>query len=247
MVKALANRNFGIGFDQIAVIFQGGPNKTTAHLKFWNSDGSPSATCGNATRCIAKMLMEETNTNYIKLSTDHKILHCKKSKNGTISVNMGMPDVGWAEIPLAYECDPLHLPIDGEPVATNFGNPHCTFFVKNISKFNIAEFGRIYETHALFPEKTNVQLAEIIDEGSIKIKVWERGTGVTMASGSSSCAVAVAAIRRGLSGKENRILLDGGELKVYWGNDGVWLSGETAHIYDGVISEEFLFNWKDCY
>ena len=153
---------------------------------------------------------------------------------------MGKPGLLWTEIPLLEDCNTLHLPIDGDPIATSMGNPHCTFFVPNINTCNINSFGKKYETHKLFPQKTNVQIAQVIEHGIIKIKVWERGVGQTMASGSSACAVAVAASRRGLSGEKNTIILDGGELGIFWADDGVWMSGETAYIYDGEISEEFL-------
>ena len=247
LIKELAHRNCGVGFDQLAIIFKSNDKKVDEYLKFWNSDGSPSLTCGNATRCIAQLLMDEKRVKSLKLLTDHTILHCKRDKDGEIFVNMGKPNFGWSDIPLAYKCNTLKLPLEGEPVATNLGNPHCTFFVKNLNNFDIVEFGKKYEKHPLFPKKTNVQLAEIIDAGRIKVKVWERGVGYTMSSGSSSCAVAVAAARKGLSGQNNKILLDGGELDINWGNDGVWMSGKTAHIYDGEISSKFLSNWKDYY
>ncbi len=247
LIRELAHRNCGVGFDQLAIIFKSNDKKVDEYLKFWNSDGSPSLTCGNATRCIAQLLMDEKRVQSLKLLTDHTILHCKQDKDGEIFVNMGKPNFVWSDIPLAHKCNTLKLPLEGEPVATNLGNPHCTFFVKNLNNFDIVEFGKKYEKHPLFPKKTNIQLAEIIDAGRIKVKVWERGVGYTMSSGSSSCAVAVAAARKGLSGQNNKILLDGGELDINWGNDGVWMSGKTAHVFDGVISRKFLSNWKDYY
>ncbi len=244
-IRVLSNRNFGIGFDQLAVIYKTDNSSVAAHLKFWNSDGSPSATCGNATRCIARMLMEELKTDSINLSTDFTILESRRDNFGNIAVNMGIPLFGWSDIPLAYECDTSDLPIEGNPIATNIGNPHCTFLVENIDDYSISQFGQKYENHELFPERTNVQLAQILNNSEIRVKVWERGAGITMSSGSSSCAVTVAASRRGLIGKKSRIILDGGELEVVWGKDGVWMSGETAHVYDGTISNELFSNWKN--
>jgi diaminopimelate epimerase len=240
LIKILSNRHLGVGFDQLAIIYETVEKNVSAYVKFWNSDGSLSATCGNATRCIARMLMNEKQLNFLSLLTDHGTLYCKNNSANIISVNMGKPGLLWTEIPLLEDCNTLHLPIDGDPIATSMGNPHCTFFVPNINTCNINSFGKKYETHKLFPQKTNVQIAQVIEHGIIKIKVWERGVGQTMASGSSACAVAVAASRRGLSGEKNTIILDGGELGIFWADDGVWMSGETAYIYDGEISEEFL-------
>ena len=239
LVKALSNRNLGVGFDQLAVIYE--PIATTADclLKFWNNDGSVSPTCGNASRCIADLLFQEKKINSAVLETDAGLLQCK-IKNGLGSVNMGNPKLAWNEIPLAIECDTLHLPLEGDPVATSMGNPHCTFFVKNIDSFDISEFGHSYEKHQLFPNRTNVQIAQIMKNDTIRVKVWERGTGKTLASGSSSCAVAVAAYRRGLTNKTTNIILDGGELQIIWSQEGVWMSGETKKVFEGTLSDDFL-------
>ena len=240
LVKMLSNRNLGVGFDQLAVIYTTDSVDTEGHLKFWNSDGSVSTTCGNATRCIADMIMKEKNVPELNLKTDSGILACKRNEGGTVSINMGLPKFLWSEIPLAVECETLHLPLEGDPVATNMGNPHCTFFVNDLERFDINHFGKIYETHLLFPFGTNVQLAQLIDQNTLRVKVWERGAGRTLASGSSSCAVAVAANRRGLVEKKVRIILDGGELEIFYSENGVGMSGETSNVFAGIISEDFL-------
>ncbi len=229
---AMADRNRGIGFDQLAVIETS--DKADARLTFLNADGSPSAACGNATRCIARHLMDEGRTDTLRLLTDNGLLHALDAGEGLTSVNMGHPKTFWDEIPLAEELDTLHLPIDGDPVATSMGNPHCTFFVPDADAVDLAAFGPRHEYHLLFPQRTNVQVATVIDPGRIRMRVWERGTGITLASGSSSCATAVAAARRGLTGREVRITLDGGEIAVRWADDGVWMTGPTAHVFDGV-------------
>ena len=240
LIKMLSNRNLGVGFDQLAVIYKTDSPDTEGHLKFWNSDGTVTATCGNASRCIAKMVMEEKNMSELNLKTDSGILECKRNEGGLVSVNMGLPKFLWSEIPLAVECETLNLPLEGDPVATNVGNPHCTFFVDDIEKFDIDYFGKTYETHLLFPNRTNVQLAQLVDHNTIRVKVWERGAGRKLASGSSSCAVAVAANRRGLVGKRVHIILDGGELEIFYSSNGVWMSGETSNVFSGTISEDFL-------
>jgi diaminopimelate epimerase len=147
---------------------------------------------------------------------------------------MGAPQLLWHEIPLARAMDTLSLPIDGAPTATGMGNPHCTFFVPDATTVDLERLGALYEHDPLYPQRTNVQFASIIGPDHLRMRVWERGVGVTLASGSSSCATAVAAHRRGLTGRKVRIDLDGGTLMVDWREDGVWMSGPTAHVFDGV-------------
>jgi len=237
MAQAIGHRQFGVGFDQLAVITQGAGD---AHLTFYNSEGSLSAACGNATRCIARYLMDESGRDSLHLTTARGDLAAKDAGGGLTSVNMGHPQLNWDEVPLAREMDTLHLPIDGDPVATGMGNPHCTFFVENAEAVPLEQFGPRYEHHPLFPERTNVQVASVVGPDHIRMRVWERGVGLTLASGSSSCAVAVAAARRGLTGRDVRIDLDGGTLRVEWREDGVWMTGPTVHVCDGVITPDFL-------
>ena len=146
----------------------------------------------------------------------------------------------WAEIPLAEPTDTLELPIEGGPVATGMGNPHCTFFVEDAEAVALATFGPRYEHHPLYPQRTNVQVASLLGENHLRMRVWERGVGVTLASGSSSCATAVAAARRGLTGRSVRIDLDGGSLQIDWREDGVWMTGGTAHVFDGHFTAQWL-------
>ena len=237
LAKGIAHRHFGIGFDQLAVISDGPGD---AHLTFYNADGSTSAACGNATRCIARLLMDETGRSALKLTTERGTLHARDAGDGLTSVNMGHPQLDWREVPLAEEMDTLELPIEGTPTATGMGNPHCTFFVENAEAIPLAEFGARYEYHPLYPERTNVQVAQVIGPDHIRMRVWERGVGITLASGSSSCATAVAAARRGLTGRKVRIDLDGGTLWVDWRDDGVWMTGPTCHVFSGTLTPEFL-------
>ena len=237
LVRALGNRRTGIGFDQLALIETGAAD---AHLTFWNADGSMSAACGNATRCIARFVMDETGQTTLRLTTARGELQATDAGNGLVSVNMGHPQTLWNEIPLIEAMDTLELPIEGGPTATGMGNPHCTFFVEDAEAVPLDRFGPRYEHHPLYPDRTNVQVAQVVGPDHIRMRVWERGAGVTPSSGSSSCATAVAAARRGLTGRRVRIDLDGGTLHIDWREDGVWMTGPATHVCDGTITAEFM-------
>ncbi len=237
LARGIGHRQFGVGFDQLAVIERG---EADAHLVFYNADGSTSAACGNATRCIARFLMDETGKSELTLTTERGTLQACDAGDGLTSVNMGHPQLLWNEIPLAEEMDTLELPIEGGPTATGMGNPHCTFFVDNAEAIPMEEFGARYEYHPLYPERTNVQVAQIVTPDHIRMRVWERGVGITLASGSSSCATAVAAARRGLTGRKVQVDLDGGTIWIDWREDGVWMTGPTAHVFSGTLTPEYL-------
>nr|WP_152541103.1 diaminopimelate epimerase [Sulfitobacter noctilucae] len=237
LAQGISHRHFGVGFDQLAVITKGSGD---AHLTFYNADGSTAAACGNATRCVARFLMDETGKALLHLTTDRGDLAAKDMGNRITSVNMGHPQLDWQDIPLSHDVDTLNLPIEGAPVATGMGNPHCSFFVDDVSAVDLETLGPRIEHDPLYPERTNVQVAQIVGPDHIRMRVWERGVGVTLASGSSSCAVTVAAARRGLTGNAVRMDLDGGSLEVAWRDDGVWMTGPTAHVFSGTLTPEFL-------
>ena len=238
LIRKLGDRNFGVGFDQLGIIQNS--EVSDAHLTFFNSDGSISATCGNATRCIANFLMLETKKDEIDLSTDHISLQAKREIDGSVSVNMGLPDIRWQKIPLLEEVDTLFLPIPGQPTATSMGNPHCSFFVDNLDQVKIEAEGAKIENHPLFPQKTNVQFVSVISQDRLRVRVWERGVGVTKASGSSACAVVAASVRRKITGNQVHVDLDGGTLVVNYKDDGIWMNGPTMHVFDGQINTQFL-------
>ncbi|MDD9717918.1 diaminopimelate epimerase [Dinoroseobacter sp. PD6] len=238
LVAALADRHRGVGFDQLAVIAPA--PEADAHLTFYNADGSTSAACGNATRCIARMILDETGATALRLSTDRGLLLAEDAGDGLTRVNMGQPQTLWSEVPLAEAMDTLELPIEGTPTATGMGNPHCTFFVADAEAIPLDTFGPRYEHHPLYPQRTNVQVAQIVGPDHIRMRVWERGVGVTLASGSSSCATGVAAARRGLTGRKTRIDLDGGTLWIDWREDGVWMTGPTMTVFEGRLTPQFL-------
>ncbi len=238
LARALGDRHRGVGFDQLAILDDA--SDADIALTFYNSDGSTAGACGNATRCIADHEMTRRNTNSFSLRTERGRLEARRADNGMASVNMGAPIFEWEKIPLAEEVDTLHLPIDGNPTATGMGNPHCTFFVEDAEEIDLSTRGAEMEHHPLFPERTNVQFASVVDKNHLRMRVWERGVGVTLASGSSSCAVAVAAARKELTERSVTIDLDGGRIFIDWRDDGVWMTGPTAHVFSGQLTPGFL-------
>jgi diaminopimelate epimerase len=238
LARALGDRHRGVGFDQLALIEDSADADLA--LRFWNSDGSPSSTCGNATRCIARTEMDRTGRHHLTIRTERGLLQARNAGGGHTAVNMGAPRLDWQDIPLARAMDTLELPMEGSPTATSMGNPHCTFFVPDVEAVDLLRFGPAHEHHALFPQRTNVQVVQVMTRDRLRVRVWERGAGLTEASGSSSCAAAVAAARRGLAEREVTVLLDGGELRIQWAEDGVWMTGPTAHVFSGILSSAFL-------
>ncbi len=238
LARAVGDRHRGVGFDQLAVIETDG--EADFALTFFNADGSFAGACGNATRCIARAEMKRTGAATLTIRTERGILQAEDAGEGLTRINMGAPLLGWQDVPLAQEMDTLHLPIDGDPVATGMGNPHCTFFVPDVDAVDLEVFGPAHEHHPLFPERTNVQVVQVLGKDLLRMRVWERGVGVTLASGSSCCAVVVAAARRGLTGRSVEVDLDGGRMSIEWRDDGVWMIGPTAHVFSGRLTADFL-------
>ncbi len=241
-IKGIAHRQMGIGFDQLTVIEAS--DKADAHLVFYNADGSVSAACGNATRCIARHLMSDSGKSELLLTTERGTLQAKDAGGGLTSINMGQPMLDWHDVPLATAMDTLALPLEGSPTATGMGNPHCTFFVEDAESVDLTERGAEIEHHPLFPERTNVQFVSVMGPDHLRMRVWERGVGITLASGSSSCATAVAAARKGLTGRSVKIDLDGGQILIDWRDDGVWMTGPTMHVSSGSFTREFWNSLK---
>ena len=238
LARALADRHRGVGFDQLVVIAD--DDAADLRLTFYNSDGSTSGACGNATRCVARFEMARTGVDRLRLRTEAGVLDAEDAGSGLARVNMGAPRLDWAGVPLAEAMDTLELPIEGVPTATGMGNPHCSFFVADAEAVVLERFGARYEHHPLFPERTNVEIVQVLAPDRIRLRIWERGAGVTLASGSCACAAAVAAARRGLTGGAVEVVTDGGSLWIDWRGDGVWMTGPTAHVFDGVLTEAFL-------
>jgi diaminopimelate epimerase len=238
LAAAIGHRHLGVGFDQLALI-QESPN-ADAHLIFYNADGSTAGACGNATRCVARHLFTESGRDSLVLETERGLLACEDAGNGLTRVNMGQPMFDWADIPLVHKIDTLELPIDGAPSAMGMGNPHMTFVVEDAEVVDLEGIGAVMEHHPLYPERTNVEFISSLGKNTIRMRIWERGVGVTMASGSGSCAAAVTAARRGLTSRQVTVHLDGGIIDIDWREDGVWMTGPTAHVFDGVFTADFL-------
>ncbi len=238
LARILGDRNRGVGFDQLAEIRDS--DSADFALDFWNNDGSRAGACGNATRCVADYMMRQLGKEAVTLVTARGGLSALRLSDGRVSVNMGAPQLDWQSVPLSHEVDPLHLPLAGDPVAVGMGNPHCVIFVENAEAVDLPGIGPAYEHDPLYPQRTNVEFASLIGPDHLRMRVWERGAGITLACGSGACATAVAAHLRGLTGRRVTLDLDGGVLEIDWREDGVWMSGPVAHVFDGWLSPEFL-------
>lgn len=238
LARALGDRHRGVGFDQLAEILDA-PDADFL-LEFWNADGTRAGACGNASRCVADAIMAETGAGDVAFRTERGRLHAKRLSDGRVSVNMGPPALDWRAIPLRDDVDILHLPIAGDPAAVGMGNPHCVFFVADAEAVDLHARGPKVEHHPLFPQATNVEFASPAGPDRLRMRVWERGTGVTLACGSGACATAVAAHLRGLTGRHVTLDLDGGVLEIDWRDDGVWMTGPTAAVFEGRLSDAFL-------
>ncbi|MEM9043801.1 MAG: diaminopimelate epimerase [Pseudomonadota bacterium] len=239
LVQLIGDRHRGVGFDQLAEIFLS--DEADAELIFWNADGSTAGACGNATRCIAHELMVESGVQTLSLRTERGLLTCRRREDGLVEVDMGPPMLDWQDVPLADAVDTLYLPIEGGPAALSMGNPHCTFFVEDAEAVDLATLGPEIENHPLFPKRTNVQVLQILSRNHARMRVWERGVGLTLASGSSSCAAVVNAVRRGLMDRRTTLTLDGGEIEITWAENGdVLMAGPIAYAFEGVLSPELI-------
>lgn len=237
LARVVGDRNRGVGFDQLAEIRDG--ENTDISLDFWNADGSRAGACGNATRCVASEWMAETGRDAVTIRTTRGVLH-GEMRGPDVWVNMGPPVLDWTGVPLARDVDLLHLPIKGDPVAVGMGNPHAVFFVDDISAVDVAGRGAAVEHDPLYPQATNVEFVEVRSREEVRMRVWERGTGITLACGSGACAVAVAAHQRGLTDRHIRMEVDGGWLELDWREDGVWMTGPVQRVFDATLSPDLL-------
>ena len=239
-VRAIADRRRGVGCDQLVLIEPA--DGADARLRFFNADGGESGACGNGARCVAASLMREAGVERLNLAVGERSLEATIGADGVVTLDMGPAQLDWREVPLARECDTLRLdialgPLEG-PVAVGMGNPHAVFFTDDAEDIDLAGLGPQIEHHPLFPERANVGVATVIDETHIRLRVWERGTGITLACGSGACAALVAANRRGLAGRAAEMMMDGGALHVAWRDDDhVLLSGPVATSFTGVLDD----------
>ncbi len=223
-IKHICDRNFGVGCDQLVVLEPS--DKADIFARFYNSDGSESAACGNATRCVADIVMKEIKTESCKIETGGGVLPCTRAENGMITVDMGAPlrveDIDSPEASLPA------------PVTVDMGNPHCVFFVDNIGDIVLETVGPTVENNPIFPNRTNVEFVEVINDTRMRQRTWERGSGITLACGSGACAVAAAAAHKGLTGNKVEIELDGGSLFIEINAAGhILMTGPIAYVFDG--------------
>src|SRR6185437_4862656 len=236
--RAIADRRTGVGCDQLITLEP--PREATADLfmRIRNADGGEVDACGNATRCIAALLLEERGGERVVVETNAGLLVAQPAAGGRISVDMGPARLLWNEIPLREAQDTLHVPLTlgplADPVCTNIGNPHATFFVADAAAIDLPALGPALEHHSLFPERANIGIAELVAPDRLRLRVWERGVGITRACGTGACAAVVAASRRGLTGRTAEVVLEGGSLTIAWRADGhVVMTGPAATSFHG--------------
>jgi diaminopimelate epimerase len=240
--KWIADRRIGVGCDQI-IIIENDIEGAAAFMRILNADGSEAGACGNATRCVAALLAEESGARRIAIRTISGLLEAEIQGPGLVEVDMGEPGLQWDQIPLNAPTDTLHLriamgPVE-DPAACSMGNPHATFFVDDLTHLPIETIGPVLERHKSFPERANIGFARIEAPDRIRLRVWERGSGLTLACGSGACAALVNAHRRGLARNQATLLLDGGELRITWReNDGhVLMKGPAVAAFAGRLPE----------
>jgi diaminopimelate epimerase len=214
-------------------------------MKIRNADGGESAACGNATRCIGAFLMAETGAEIARIGTAAGILSAEDAGD-SVTVDFGAPRLGWREVPLASACDTLHAPIAegplSDPACCSMGNPHGTFFVADADAVDLAAVGPKLEHHKMFPERANIGVAQILGRDRIRLRVWERGAGITQACGTGACGALVNAHRRGLTDRKATVILDGGALVIEWraADDHVRMTGPVAIAFRGEIDPSLL-------
>ncbi len=239
--RAIADRKTGVGCDQLIVIAPPISAEAGALMQIRNADGSEVSACGNATRCVADLLLRESGCDEIVIETRAGLLRAKAAGAQSVAVDMGPARLEWSDIPLARPMDTLHLPLPGDPVAVSMGNPHAVFFVADLDGVDVAERGAPLERDPLFPERANIEFAQVLAPGRIRMRVWERGTGITRACGTGACATLVAAVRRGLTKRRADVVLDGGTLTIEWLENGhVLMTGPVATSFTGTLDPALL-------
>lgn len=241
--RRLADRKRGLGFDQLIILEPS--QRADLFMRILNADGSEAGACGNATRCVAHLIMAETGQPSAQIETRAGVLPVTQAGDGILTVDMGPARLEWREIPLARAMDTVRMDYVFEglraPGAVSMGNPHIVFFVDDLDALPIAQWGPQIEHDPLFPERVNVNFAQIIARDEIRLRVWERGAGLTIACGSGACATLVAAHRQGLCDARARVVQDGGALGIEWREDGhVLMTGPFAHICEGRIATQWL-------
>jgi diaminopimelate epimerase len=249
-VQKIGDRVSGVGFDQMIVMERPAAG-VDVFMRIYNADGSEIGACGNATRCVAALLAEELGRPGIVIETRAGLLLATVADE-LVTVDMGTPKFDWDQIPLSEEfadttgielqLGPIDAPILHTPSVVNVGNPHAIFWVSDVEAYDLGRFGPLLENHPIFPERANISLAQVISPDRIKVRVWERGAGLTLACGTAACAVAVAAARKGLTNRKVTIELPGGSLQLDWrsSDNHILMTGPWTLDGEGVLPEEWL-------
>jgi diaminopimelate epimerase len=238
---AIADRHRGVGCDQV-IILEPPPPGADVFMRIRNPDGSEAGACGNATRCIASLVAEEGGVDRVVVRTIAGDLPVERLPGGLWRADMGPARLRWTDVPLAEKADTLHLPLSlgpvADPAACSMGNPHATFFVEDLDAIDVATLGPALERHPIFPDRANIGFAQVLSPDRIRLVMWERGAGMTLACGSGACATMVNAARRGLTGRRATIAMPGGELDMEWREaDGhVLMTGPVATAFTGAIA-----------
>jgi diaminopimelate epimerase len=248
--RAIADRRLGVGCDQLIVLEPPTEREADVFMRIYNPDGGEAQACGNATRCVASVVMDERKTDLVTVQTVAGLLESQKTGVGSnglpvISVDMGLARLDWRDIPVREACDTKHMPVGigplQDPVGTNMGNPHATFFVDNAAAIPLGELGPKLEHDRFFPERANIGVAQLLGEDRLRLRVWERGAGITLACGSGACAAVVAASRRGLVPRKADVVLEGGTLSIEWlRDDHVLMTGGIAVAFKGELDRSLL-------
>ena len=241
-VRAIADRRLGVGCDQLIVIEPS--TSADAFLRIRNADGGEVEACGNAARCIGAVLMAEKKADHVTLETRAGALEARAVLGG-VAVDMGPARLDWKDIPLSRAMDTAHVDLSietasgevlADPVCVSMGNPHAVFFVRNPQRYDLATLGPRLEHDALFPERANITLVEVLARNHAVMRTWERGAGLTLACGTAACATLVAAHRRGLMDRKARLTLPGGDLEIEWRRDNhVVMAGPVATSFAGTL------------
>lgn len=241
LARAIADRRLGVGCDQIIVI-EPAKNGADAAMRIVNADGGEVESCGNAARCVAQLLMAEKEAPSARIETLGGPLLCTDAGHGEVAVDMGPPRFDWHDIPLSRHVDTerFSFDVDGATLtasAVSVGNPHCVLFVDDAERADVAILGPKIEHHPLFPTRTNVEFVQILSPQRLRMRVWERGVGITRACGTGACAAAVAAHRRGLAARKVDVVLDGGTLAIAWraSDDHILMTGPTSLSFVGDV------------
>ena len=246
VAAAIADRHTGIGCDQLIVVEDAPGADADAFMRIRNADGGEVDACGNATRCVGAVLLGESGADTVRIRTGADLLTVTRADGGLVTVDMGVPRLGWDDVPLAMAADTLHLDLErgplADPAAASMGNPHATFFVDDADAVPISVLGPELEVDPMFPERANIGIDQMLAPDRMRLRVWERGAGLTPACGTGACAAVVNASRRGLANRRMVVEMDGGELLIDWrDNTGhVFMTGPAETSFAGVIAPDLL-------